>query len=108
MSSKYEQFKIQLVGDTVVGKSCFLLRFCERLYTDHCITANDCDIRTIHPAGKNIKLKVVRAHLFQSPTTIMWAHILLVHYMKVCFILLRHPLHDSLFYIARSKSMQLL
>ena len=55
-------FKILLIGDSGVGKSCLLLRFADDAYTDAYITTIGVDfkIRTIELDGKTIKLQIVR------------------------------------------------
>lgn len=55
-----------LIGDSGVGKSCLLLRFCDDAWTPSFITTIGIDfkIRTIELDGKRIKLQIVR---FPSP-----------------------------------------
>ena len=55
-------FKLVLVGDSGVGKSCLLLRFCDDAWTPSFITTIGIDfkIRTIELEGKRIKLQIVR------------------------------------------------
>jgi Ras-related protein Rab-1A len=51
-------FKLLLIGDSGVGKSCILLRFADDSYTDSFISTIGVDfkIRTIEVEGKVIKL----------------------------------------------------
>jgi hypothetical protein len=56
-------FKLLLIGDSGVGKSCLLLRFADDTYTDNYISTIGVDfkIRTIELDGKTIKLQIVSA-----------------------------------------------
>ena len=61
MSSEYDLlFKLLLIGDSGVGKSCLLLRFADDTYTDSYISTIGVDfkIRTISLEGKTIKLQI--------------------------------------------------
>ena len=53
-------FKIMLVGDSGVGKSCLLMRFCDDSFTDNYISTIGVDfkIRTIDIDNKTIKLQI--------------------------------------------------
>lgn len=53
--------KLLLIGDSGVGKSCLLLRFCDDQWTPSFITTIGIDfkIRTIELDGKRIKLQIV-------------------------------------------------
>ena len=53
-------FKILLIGDSGVGKSCLLLRFMDETYTDSYISTIGVDfrIRSIEVDGKHIKLQI--------------------------------------------------
>ena len=53
-------FKLLLIGDSGVGKSCLLLRFADRKYTESYISTIGVDfkIRTIELEGKTIKLQI--------------------------------------------------
>jgi len=53
-------FKLLLIGDSGVGKSCLLLRFADDTYTDSYISTIGVDfkIRTIELDGKTIKLQI--------------------------------------------------
>jgi len=52
--------KLLLIGDSAVGKSCLLLRFCDDAWTPSFITTIGIDfkIRTIELDGKRIKLQI--------------------------------------------------
>lgn len=61
MNSEYDYlFKLLLIGDSGVGKSCLLLRFAEDTYTQDYISTIGVDfkIRTIELDGKTIKLQI--------------------------------------------------
>ncbi|EZG76295.1 Ras-related protein Rab, partial [Gregarina niphandrodes] len=54
-------FKILLIGDSGVGKSCLLLRFADGNYTDSYISTIGVDfkIKTIMLEDKKVKLQIV-------------------------------------------------
>jgi len=56
--------QLLLIGDSGVGKSCLLLRFCDDAWTPSFITTIGIDfkIRTIELDGKRIKLQIVRSY----------------------------------------------
>ena len=58
-------FKLLLIGDSGVGKSCLLLRFADDTYTESYISTIGVDfkIRTIELDGKTIKLQVITKKL---------------------------------------------
>nr|XP_033812083.1 ras-related protein ORAB-1-like [Geotrypetes seraphini]XP_033812084.1 ras-related protein ORAB-1-like [Geotrypetes seraphini]XP_033812085.1 ras-related protein ORAB-1-like [Geotrypetes seraphini] len=61
MNPEYDYlFKLLLIGDSGVGKSCLLLRFADDTYTDSYISTIGVDfkIRTIEQEGKTIKLQI--------------------------------------------------
>ncbi|GER29223.1 RAB GTPase homolog 1A [Striga asiatica] len=61
MSSEYDYlFKLLLIGDSSVGKSCLLLRFADDSYVDSYISTIGVDfkIRTVEIDGKTSKLQI--------------------------------------------------
>ncbi|KAK9162038.1 hypothetical protein Syun_002940 [Stephania yunnanensis] len=61
MSNGYDYlFKLLLIGDSSVGKSCLLLRFADDSYVDSYISTIGVDfkIRTVEKDGKTIKLQI--------------------------------------------------
>lgn len=67
-------FKILVLGDSGVGKSCILQRFVDRTYSEHYISTIGVDfkIRTINVDGKQVKLQIWDAagqERFRSITT---------------------------------------
>ncbi|CAN1259167.1 Ras-related protein RABD2b [Linum perenne] len=61
MNSEYDYlFKLLLIGDSGVGKSCLLLRFADDSYLDSYISTIGVDfkIRTVEQDGKTIKLQI--------------------------------------------------
>jgi len=61
MSTEYDYlFKLLLIGDSGVGKSCLLLRFADDSYTDSYISTIGVDfkIRTVDLDGKKVKLQI--------------------------------------------------
>lgn len=61
MSHEYDYlFKLLLIGDSSVGKSCILLRFADDSYADSYISTIGVDfkIRTVQQDGKTIKLQI--------------------------------------------------
>jgi len=61
MASEYDYlFKLLLIGDSGVGKSCLLLRFADHTYTESYISTIGVDfkIRTIELNGKTVKLQI--------------------------------------------------
>ncbi|OEL16396.1 Ras-related protein RABD2c [Dichanthelium oligosanthes] len=64
MSSSIEYdylFKLLLIGDSSVGKSCLLLRFADDSYVDTYISTIGVDfkIRTVELDGKTVKLQII-------------------------------------------------
>jgi Ras-related protein Rab-8A len=61
--------QLLLIGDSGVGKSCLLLRFCDDAWTPSFITTIGIDfkIRTIELDGKRIKLQIVRSYPLGFP-----------------------------------------
>jgi len=60
-STEYDYlFKLLLIGDSGVGKSCLLLRFADDTYTDSYISTIGVDfkIRTVEIDGKTVKLQI--------------------------------------------------
>ncbi|XP_051521490.1 ras-related protein ORAB-1-like [Myxocyprinus asiaticus] len=61
MNPEYDYlFKLLLIGDSGVGKSCLLLRFADDIYTESYISTIGVDfkIRTIEMEGKTVKLQI--------------------------------------------------
>jgi hypothetical protein len=60
-------FKLLLIGDSGVGKSCLLLRFADDTYTESYISTIGVDfkIRTIELEGKTVKLQIVTQLTFK-------------------------------------------
>lgn len=61
MSAEYDfLFKLLLIGDSGVGKSCLLLRFADDSYTESYISTIGVDfkIRTLNLDGKVVKLQI--------------------------------------------------
>ncbi|CAN6580549.1 unnamed protein product [Malus baccata var. baccata] len=61
MTPEYDYlFKLLLIGDSGVGKSCLLLRFADDSYLDSYISTIGVDfkIRTVEQDGKTIKLQI--------------------------------------------------
>ncbi|KAG0378959.1 GTP-binding protein of the rab [Mortierella sp. AD032] len=66
MNPEYDYlFKLLLIGDSGVGKSCLLLRFADDTYTESYISTIGVDfkIRTIELEGKTVKLQIVNGAL---------------------------------------------
>ena len=63
-------FKLLLIGDSGVGKSCLLLRFADDTYTESYISTIGVDfkIRTIELEGKTVKLQTVSYTHLTLPT----------------------------------------
>ncbi|XP_017436284.1 ras-related protein RABD1-like isoform X2 [Vigna angularis] len=62
MSNEYDYlFKLLLIGDSSVGKSCLLLRFADDSYVDSYISTIGVDfkIRTVDLQGKTVKLQII-------------------------------------------------
>lgn len=61
MNSEYDYlFKLLLIGDSGVGKSCLLLRFADDTYTNDYISTIGVDfkIKTVDLDGKTVKLQI--------------------------------------------------
>ncbi|KAL7964834.1 small GTP-binding protein [Trichoderma sp. SZMC 28014] len=69
MNPEYDYlFKLLLIGDSGVGKSCLLLRFADDTYTESYISTIGVDfkIRTIELDGKTVKLQIERFRTITS------------------------------------------
>ncbi|QRW17800.1 GTP-binding protein YPT1 [Rhizoctonia solani] len=76
-ASEYDYlFKLLLIGDSGVGKSCLLLRFADDTYTESYISTIGVDfkIRTIELEGKTVKLQIDKSDSAQSPRPTTAAH----------------------------------
>lgn len=61
MNTEYDHlFKVLMVGDSGVGKSCMLLRFVDQQYNETYISTIGVDfrIKTVEIAGKKVKLQI--------------------------------------------------
>ncbi|KAG1882959.1 GTP-binding protein ypt1 [Suillus subluteus] len=84
-TSEYDYlFKLLLIGDSGVGKSCLLLRFADDTYTESYISTIGVDfkIRTIELEGKTVKLQIVSQERFRTITSSYYrgAHGIIVVY----------------------------
>ncbi|CAA6669799.1 unnamed protein product [Spirodela intermedia] len=69
MNPEYDYlFKLLLIGDSGVGKSCLLLRFADDSYLESYISTIGVDfkIRTVEQDGKTIKLQIVMGYCRQE------------------------------------------
>ncbi|KAJ3928592.1 MAG: GTP-binding protein ypt1 [Lentinula lateritia] len=74
-TSEYDYlFKLLLIGDSGVGKSCLLLRFADDTYTESYISTIGVDfkIRTIELEGKTVKLQIVSGQSYCIVFSVMW------------------------------------
>jgi len=78
-------FKLLLIGDSAVGKSCLLLRFADAAFTENFISTIGVDfkIKTVEVEGKKLKLQIwdtAGQERFQTITTSYYrgAHGLLI------------------------------
>lgn len=77
MNPEYDYlFKLLLIGDSGVGKSCLLLRFADDTYTESYISTIGVDfkIRTIELDGKTVKLQILDKNVSAPsplPTTVV-------------------------------------
>ncbi|KAK8490783.1 hypothetical protein V6N12_020265 [Hibiscus sabdariffa] len=79
MNPEYDYlFKLLLIGDSGVGKSCLLLRFADDSYLDSYISTIGVDfkIRTVEHDGKTIKLQIGKNGSGQSPAAITVEHMI--------------------------------
>jgi Ras-related protein Rab-1A len=53
-------YKVLIIGDSAVGKSCLLLQFSDQTFSDHYVSTIGVDfkIRTMDVAGKQVKLQI--------------------------------------------------
>ena len=63
--------KLLIIGDSGVGKTCFLLRFSDDSFTTSHLTTIGIDfkIKTIEVDGKQIKLQIVSASQWDTSTS---------------------------------------
>jgi len=106
MNPEYDYvFKLLLMGDGGVGKSCLLLRFADDTYTESYISTIGVDfkIRTIELDGKTIKLQILdtpgqeRFRTITSPPYYRDAHGIIVVYDVTdleSFSNVKHWLHE--------------
>lgn len=75
-------FKLLLIGDSGVGKSCLLLRFADDTYTESFISTIGVDfkIRTIELEGRTVKLQIVRANEERQETLLTLIPSIVLHY----------------------------
>jgi Ras-related protein Rab-2A len=60
MGDTDEVFKVIIIGDSGVGKSCFMLRFIEGKFTqDHNVTIGvEYGSKSVNVKGKNVKMQI--------------------------------------------------
>jgi len=61
-------FKILLLGDSGVGKSCIILRYTENIFSQNLMNSIGVDfkLKTIEIDNKIIKLQIVRKKIFKK------------------------------------------
>jgi hypothetical protein len=75
-------FKLLIIGDSGVGKSCLLLRFSDDIFTDSFISTIGVDfkIKTVEIDGVKIKLQIVRP-CFRSFELFVYSCSILFHFV---------------------------
>ncbi|KAH0584049.1 hypothetical protein H2248_009623 [Termitomyces sp. 'cryptogamus'] len=100
-TSEYDYlFKLLLIGDSGVGKSCLLLRFADDTYTESYISTIGVDfkIRTIELEGKTVKLQIVSMiplHCYQSSRLLPRFSVFLLLFCRCLLIVLNQFLLTS-------------
>ena len=62
MSGESSSYKVLLLGDSTVGKTCFLVKYTEDIFNEQYISTIGCDYRfkeTILKSGKKVKIRIL-------------------------------------------------
>ncbi|PRP88244.1 Rab GTPase [Planoprotostelium fungivorum] len=91
-------FKLLLIGDSGVGKSCILLRFADNAFTDNFISTIGVDfkIKTIEIDGKKVKMQIwdtAGQERFQTITTSYYRG---AHGLIIVFDVTNKPSFDNI------------
>ena len=91
-------FKVVLVGDTCVGKSSLLVRFCDDIFTDNYITTIGVDFKfkTLLLKGKTIKIQIwdtAGQERYRSMTTAYYRG---ANAIIICYDITNHESFDNL------------